>query len=107
MLKRSLLSVALSVVPFGATAFSQPTSGAPPTPPGAETGTTRLRIEIDPLVELYFSARAPARTESPALAGQENAVAAARTIQKSMGAFGGSGPLDSEVFTAGDATTLR
>ena len=80
---------------------------SPDTAAPQATGTTSLELRISPLVELYYYVRAQAAEDnfepSP---GYEAAVDAARAIQRSMGSFGGWGPLDSQVFVAVDAQEL-
>lgn len=68
---------------------------------------TRLELRTSPLVELYYDIRAQAAdVDAEPPPGYEAAVRAARTIQESMGSFGGWGPLDSQVFVASDAQEL-
>jgi hypothetical protein len=81
-----------------------------PKPDGAAaeaTNGTSLELRISPLVDLYCYIRAQAADEdaepSP---GHEAAVEAARAIQRSMGSFGGWGPLDTQVFFAADPQEL-
>jgi hypothetical protein len=71
----------------------------------AEVGATRLALRVDPLAELYFATRAAA-AEAPASTEEGAAVAAARRVQTALGAFGGWGPLDAQVFTASDPAAL-
>jgi hypothetical protein len=76
-------------------------------PPTAAEGTG-LELRIDPLVDLYFFVRAQAADRGAApVPGHDEAVAAARAIQQTMGGWGGWGPLDSQVFVAADAEALR
>jgi hypothetical protein len=71
------------------------------------TDGTRLELQISPLVELYFYVRAQAaEVDVEPQPGYEAAVDAARAIQRSLGRFGGWGPLDSQVFVAADAQDL-
>jgi hypothetical protein len=101
---RALLVALLAVAPTAARGDAAAT-GAPAT--ALAESASRLALRVDPLAELYFAVRAQAaREEQAPLAGHEAAVAAARRIQASLGAFGGWGPLDAELFTAGDAATL-
>lgn len=68
---------------------------------------TSLELRISPLVELYFYVRAQAaEVDVESAPGYEVAVDAARAIQRSLGSFGGWGPLDSQVFVAADAQEL-
>lgn len=98
---------------LGVAAWPPPATGQEPARKEAgqdalEPSAARLELQAAPLVELYFSVRAQAaRKDSPPLAGQEAAVEAARRIQKSMGSWGGWGPLDSHVLSGIGAATLR
>ncbi|MFQ5700864.1 MAG: hypothetical protein ACE5HU_03365 [Acidobacteriota bacterium] len=67
---------------------------------------THLELRISPLVDLYYEVRAQAAADDDPSPGHEDAVAAARFIQQSMGSFGGWGPLDSQVLAAADAQAL-
>jgi hypothetical protein len=81
-----------------------------PKPEGAAAGAangTRLELRTCPLVDLYFYIRAQAAdTDLEPSPGHEAAVEAARAIQRSMGSFGGWGPLDTQVFFAADPQEL-
>jgi len=79
----------------------------PDTAAPQRTDGTSLELRVSPLVELYFYVRAQAAdvdVEPPP--GYEAAVDAARAIQRSLGSFGGWGPLDTQVFVAADAEEL-
>jgi hypothetical protein len=85
-----------------------PSDTAPSDAAASDLGAaTRLRLELDPLVELYFSVRAQAaRTGAAPLPGQEAAVGATRRIQESLGAWGGWGPLDAALLDKPSASEL-
>ena len=72
-----------------------------------EADGTRLELQISPLVDLYFAVRAQAaERDSAPRPGYHAAVDAARALQRSLGRFGGWGPLDSQVFLVADASEL-
>jgi len=74
----------------------------------SEAEGTHLELRTSSLVELYFHIRAEAADlQAEPAAGHATAVDAARAIQRSLGSFGGWGPLDTQVFVAADARELR
>lgn len=102
------LTLFLAVAALPATSAGQEPVGKEAGHEALEPSVSRLDLRLDPLVELYFTVRAQAaRKDAPPLAGQEAAVEAARRIQKSLGSFGGWGPLDSHVLSGIDAATLK
>ena len=102
------LAALLVVVVLPSPGPGRQASAASEEPPGS---ATRLALRLDPLAELYFSTRAEAARDQAPSAGDDSphaaAVAAARRIQVALGAFGGWGPLDAEVFMVADAAALR